>query len=501
MTQLSDLVGKVDGETLSAIADTLDHLSSNRLETEYFLTPDMDPDTGSPYTWQEDFHNNHSFGRMLMCPNQSGKTRPGSAEVAIHTTGLYPPWWQGRRYEGPTDWVVGATTNETSRDIMQAALLGPKRRWGTGWIPHDRLVMKTETGEPAKRQCGIDNVVDNVDVRHTSGRSSNIRFKTYSQGRSAWEGFQVHGALIDEEPKPEDANVVPELLTRLVAAKPFGMFMVTRTPMYGTTDLVRMFLEPKPDSGLWYRNITWDDAPHLTEEMKARLRSAYPDHEIDARTKGLPMMGEGLIYPVGDEDLYWEPPDRGLPPWWARIVGLDFGWSHPTAAVWMAWDRDADVVYIYDCMRESFKEPVYHAAAIKSRGDWIPVAWPHDGLNASPTGGKPLMRQYLKHGVKMLGMSARYDNKTGGRQDTEPMTQVMLERMKSGALKVARHLSPWFEEKRMYHRRSGKIVRENDDLLSATHYGLMMLRCARTQRRPIMEKGRKDYDPLGMYRR
>ena len=484
-------------DLLAALSELQTRYRESRLEEEYFGEPDMSPDSGSPYTWQADFHNNHSFGRMLMCPNQSGKTRPGSAEVAIHATGRYPPWWQGKKFTEPNNWVVGATTNETSRDIIQSALLGPRRQWGTGWIPADSLVLKPETGEPAKRQCGIDNVVDNVDVRHISGGVSNIKFKTYSQGRSAWEGFQVHGAWIDEEPKPEDSDVIGELLTRLASARPFGMFIVTRTPLYGMSDLVRMFLEPREGANVWYRNVTWDDAPHLSEEMKAQLTASYRGHEIDARTKGLPMMGEGLIYPVPDEHLYWEP--RDIPYYWAQICGIDFGWSHPTAAVWLAWDRDADVVYLYDCMREQFREPVYHAASIKARGSWVPVSWPHDGLNTERTGGDSMMKQYLSHGVKMLPKSARYDDKTGGRQPTEPIVQTMLERMKTGRLKVAKHLEMWFEEKRMYHRKDGKIMRDHDDLLSATHYGLMMLRCARTQSSPVVRDTTERYDPLAVY--
>ena len=498
MNDLRALIERADTATLKQWVQVADKVGVNRLEQEYYLPPDMAPDTGSPYDWQADFHNNRSFGRMLMCPNQSGKTRPGAAEVAIHATGLYPPWWQGRRYEGPTNWVVGATTNETSRDIIQAELLGDKRAWGTGWIPLDRIVMKPETGEPAKRQCGIDNVVDNVDVLHVTGKRSNIKFKTYSQGRSAWEGFRVHGAWVDEEPKPEDTDVVSELLTRLAAARPFPMFIFTRTPIYGMTDLVRMFLEPAEGADVWCRNITWEDAPHLSEDTKRQLRASYQAHELDARTKGLPMMGEGLVYPIDDEDLYWDY-DGNMPRHWARIVGLDFGWNHPTAAVWLAWDRDADCVYLYDCFRESFKEPVYHAATIKARGDWIPVAWPHDGLNVEKSGGQSLMKQYASYGVKMLHQSARYDDRAGGGQPREPIIQTMLERMKSGQFKVARHLAMWFEERRMYHRKHGKIIAERDDLLSATHYGLMMIRRARTQSSPLVAATSASYDPLAGY--
>ena len=52
----------------------------------------------------------------------------------------------------------------------------------------------------------------------------------------------------------------------------------------------------------------------------------------------------------------------------------------------------------------------------------------------------------------------------------------MQERMTTGRFKVARDLQEWFVEKRLYHRKDGMIVKQNDDLLSATRVGLMMKR-------------------------
>jgi hypothetical protein len=54
----------------------------------------------------------------------------------------------------------------------------------------------------------------------------------------------------------------------------------------------------------------------------------------------------------------------------------------------------------------------------------------------------------------------------------------MLERMQTGRWKVAAHLNDWWEEFRLYHREDGKIVKEGDDLMSATRYGVMMRRFA-----------------------
>ena len=54
----------------------------------------------------------------------------------------------------------------------------------------------------------------------------------------------------------------------------------------------------------------------------------------------------------------------------------------------------------------------------------------------------------------------------------------MLTMMETGKFKVFSSLLDWFEEFRLYHRKDGKVVKEGDDLLAATRYGVMMLRFA-----------------------
>jgi hypothetical protein len=58
----------------------------------------------------------------------------------------------------------------------------------------------------------------------------------------------------------------------------------------------------------------------------------------------------------------------------------------------------------------------------------------------------------------------------------------MLTRMETGRFKVFREHNDWFDEYRLYHRREGKIFKENDDLLCATRYALMSIRHASTSR-------------------
>jgi len=58
----------------------------------------------------------------------------------------------------------------------------------------------------------------------------------------------------------------------------------------------------------------------------------------------------------------------------------------------------------------------------------------------------------------------------------------MLTRMESGRFKVFKSHLDWWEEYRLYHRRDGKVFKQNDDLMAATRYAIMMLRFASTKK-------------------
>ena len=138
-----------------------------------------------------------------------------------------------------------------------------------------------------------------------------------------------------------------------------------------------------------------------------------------------------------------------------------------------------------------------HADAIRSRGTWIPCAWPHDGLVHDKGSGIQLAQQYRTKGVRMLPEHAQFPNDRGN--GLEAGIQEMLDRMKSGRWKVLRTCTGWLEEFRMYHRKDGKIVKKRDDLISASRYGLMCLRYARTEEvRRMTDLRDQGYDPLGV---
>lgn len=229
---------------------------------------------------------------------------------------------------------------------------------------------------------------------------------------------------------------------------------------------------------------TWDDVPHLSETQKKELWDSTPAHERDARGKGVPVLGSGRVFPVTEESITCAP--LPIPEHWAQLGALDFGWDHPTAAVRLCWDKDADCVYVTHTHRLKEATPVIHAATLKGWGDWLPWAWPHDGLQHDKGSGEQLAKQYEKHGLNMLPDRATFPDGSNG---VEAGVMEMLDRMQTGRLKVFSTLTDWFEEFRMYHRKNGLIVKERDDLLAATRYGIMMLRKAKTKPKPVRKTG------------
>lgn len=219
--------------------------------------------------------------------------------------------------------------------------------------------------------------------------------------------------------------------------------------------------------------MTIDDAEHYTPAQRQAIIDSYPEHEREARIKGIPSMGSGRVFPVSDEIILIDP--IAIPPHWPQINGLDFGWDHPFAAVNIAWDRDADCIYVCKEYAERNATPVMHSAAIKPWGDWIQCAWPHDGLQHEKGSGEALKTLYAAQGLKMLPERATYSD---GGSGVEAGVSDMLDRMRTGRWKVFRTCQGWMNEFRLYHRVDGIIEKIRDDRISASRYALMMARFA-----------------------
>jgi phage terminase large subunit-like protein len=177
-----------------------------------------------------------------MMANRVGKTFGlGGFETSYHLTGDYPHWWDGRRFERPIKAWAAGKTNETTRDIVQATLLGAisfegsrKLVDGTGIIPGDRLGL--DAGQLTWKQ-GVSDLVDTIKIKHVSGGWSELGLKSYQQGRGSFEGTARHVIWLDEEPK---SDIYEECLTRTATTQ--GIILLTFTPLEGLSQVVMEFM-------------------------------------------------------------------------------------------------------------------------------------------------------------------------------------------------------------------------------------------------------------------
>src|SRR5262249_25114844 len=354
---------------------------------------------------------------------------------------------------------------------LQKLLLGEPGAFGTGSIPKDALLDVV----PAR---GTPDLVDTIRVKcERTGGPSTIQLKSYSQGRERFQGATLDLAYCDEEPP---ADVFHEILTRLNVTG--GPLMLTFTPLLGMSEVVRRFmLETSPQRTII--KMTLDDAEHYTDEQRANIIAQYPEHMRDIRARGIQQFGAGLVFPVDEASLMVDPFER--PKHWIRLGGLDFGFTHKFAACELWHDRDLDIVYLVKTWAVREQTPLEHAEVLRK---WKCIfSWPADGRNMTLAGaGIPLKEQYAKAGLEMMHQHAQFED---GSISLEAGVLEMVDRMRGGRWKVFKGANEsWLDEIRTYHRdaKTGLIVKEADDAISASRYGLMMLRHGRTDNQRAM---------------
>lgn len=205
---------------------------------------------------------------------------------------------------------------------------------------------------------------------------------------------------------------------------------------------------------------TWDDCPHLDEQAKAEMLAEYPPYQRDARSRGIPALGSGTIYQVPENEYRIAP--FAVPDHWPRCWGLDTdagaGW---TAGCWLAWDREANVYYVYDVFKRTHAEPAVTVATIKARGAWIPGVADAGGLAVTVHDSTQVIG-ILREG----GLDVVLPDKA-----VEAGIQVVWELLSGGRLKVFANCGPLFDELRLYRRDDkGKIVKKHDHVVDALRY-------------------------------
>lgn len=431
--------------------------------------------------------------RYFSAANQVGKSTALAFETTLHATGLYPDWWEGKRFTRPISAIVAGSTNETTRNIIQKELCGDIGALGTGMIPKDCIAKTTS-------KSGVSNAFDVMMVKHKSGGLSTIYFKSYDQDRRAFEGVKTDWVWLDEMPPPD---IYSECYTRTITRN--GLIAVSATPLDGLTPVVLNFystadflpsdtpipniirmvkeehdqhneeLKRKGETPIKQSNSKavivagWDDAPWLTEEAKIRVLASTPAHLRQARSTGIPGDTGGAVFPIAMSDLLVD--DFPIPAHYKLINGLDPGW-HNTGAIFGALDPDTDTLYIYADYKRGQAEVLVHAEAVKSKSKWAdaPVIFDYAGMGGRAE-EETTRNLYRKYGLKLINA------------DKSVMAGIssVWERMSTGKLKIFKSCRALQQELATYRMdETGKIIKENDHILDPLRYICMGIKHART---------------------
>lgn len=303
-------------------------------------------DLFDPYQYQLDWFESGSrcLLRYLSAANRIGKTYGAAHEFAYHATGQYPSWWKGFRCEAGTLWAVGISSDST-RKVLQKELIGTNdarntNAYGTGAIPRDLIVWDSvvRRGES----------LVSLRVKHASGLESEIHFYSATQDETVYMGQSCVFIWVDEQ-SPNEIEVIAQCTTRTTATTdtPPGCVAVTATPEVGATDFYAQCRDDTTGE-IYFQNATWDDAPHLTPEVKASLLARIPYYQRKMRSLGIPVLGSGAIYPYDLDKVTCAPFD--IPDHWKVLSALDFGYSgisDPSVVVSCAQDPETGKKYIF----------------------------------------------------------------------------------------------------------------------------------------------------------
>lgn len=394
----------------------------------------------------------HCYESGGVIHHNTGKTHLGSYEAVCHLTGLYPSWWEGKRFTKPTrGWAAGDTA-KTVRDILQAKLCGTVDEPDSGMIPRSLI-------RDVSRKTHIADAYETVYVEHVTGGTSVLSLKSYDQKRKSFQGTSQDWIWLDEE---VDEDIYGECVMRTMKTSTFGggIIYLTFTPLKGLTPVVLLYL-PDGEHATTDRVVVmmgWDDVPHLEKAEIDELYRKTPAHLRDARSKGIPQLGSGAIYPVEESTILVDPFE--VPRHWPRGYGMDVGWN-ATAAMFAAFDRENQILYFTSEYKRGEAEPSVHAEVIKGRAKGWPGFIDPAAKGRSQSDGKQLLVQY-----RALGLDLQIAGNS-----VEVGISDIWDLMTAGRLKVFKNLEQWKAERRLYRRDTkGIVVKEKDHLMDAGRY-------------------------------
>ena len=212
--------------------------------------------------------------------------------------------------------------------------------------------------------------------------------------------------------------------------------------------------------------LSWSECPHLSSEALAELEKSIPPHQRRARMEGVPFLGAGAIFPIPLDEILEDP--FPIPKHWFRCYGMDVGWQK-TAALWLAHNKEDDIVHAYSEHYVGQAEPLVHAYAIMGAGSddrakWIPGVIDPAANGRSQADGIRLYESY-----KALGLNLELASNA-----LESGIYAVWQRLSTGRLKFFRTLKNLQWEYNIYRRgENGKVVKKNDHLCASLRYAVV----------------------------
>ncbi len=449
-----DAAAKLEIEYIKLLESHLKDIDYGGLARHLF--PESGPCRRELYTKHMEFFRlgKETRERAFFGGNGTGKTlSAGGFELYCHATGDYPYWWEGRVFDHPIHAWASGDTKETVRDILQPKLFGNVAEKGEAAL--GTMLFPRETIIDVRFRANTNRAIDFVSIKHKSGGASIIGLKAYEQGWETFQGTEKHVVWDDEEP-PMKVYTEGLMRTRNVG----GIKMLTRTPLYGYSEVVKSFLYPEPGSSKVAIFCGMDDVPHLTEKDKEELLSSVPPSQRKARRTGYPDAGSGAIYTVPEDDFVIQP--FQIPRWYKKMFALDHGIDN-TAIAFFAYDPESDIAYLVSDYKRGSPELGVHAAAIKARG----ATWQPSVADAAQKerDGEQVVTKYRNMGLRMKLAKKGPGSVEGGILE-------MWQRLSTGRFKVFSNCQLFLEEYRKYARdEDGQIMKGQDDhILDACRY-------------------------------
>jgi hypothetical protein len=192
-----------------------------------------------------------------------------------------------------------------------------------------------------------------------------VSFKSFNQGREALQAAAIGGFYVDEQ---IDATLLDEINARTSNYSFPGSKLYSLTPLRPDPWLEDIFNSPEKNPGWKFYRMNSE----LNDRISLDWLATTLEDQRETRRIGVFANFSGQIYKSFCRDHIIKP--FPIPDDWSSLAGIDIGWSHNTASVFVYRDKSPKPVYYvhseYVANQTSIEE---HVAAIRGMvPKWTP---------------------------------------------------------------------------------------------------------------------------------